>query len=98
MCCSEDSLPVVSQLKSLILIIRCDWFGALETQITFSKQCIVISQVRSLLELIIYGSSRALQTQIEFYYESILPFPLISQLISLVFICIGKFNKNVLIN
>ena len=94
MCLSEDSLPIISQLKALIFLLHCDLFGAIQTQITFLKQCIIFSQIRSLIQwLILNDSSGAQQTQKEFYHESILPFPIISQLISLfvwIFYCDNK--------
>eukprot|EP01084_Bolivina_argentea_P015503 29010_1 len=85
MCLSEDSIPLISQLKSLILLFHCDRYGSLQTQIAFSKQFIIISQIRSLIQWLFYNDiHNAKQTQIEFYHESILTFPILSQLISII--------------
>ena len=86
MCLSEDSLPIISQLKSLLRLIPCDRYSALQIQITFCKQMLIISQLWSLMEwFILHDRQSAIQIQKEFYHESILPFPILSQLFSLYF-------------
>ena len=44
---SINSMPVVSQIKSLVQVIAGDAEGAKKTQEEFSRKGIVISQVRS---------------------------------------------------
>ena len=46
-----DSVPVVSQTKSLVQAISGDTEGARKTQENFSRQCPVVSQTRSLVEV-----------------------------------------------
>ena len=66
---SVESLPVLSQIQSLLLWVRGDKFGARQTQIAFSKQCYIVSQLRSIFYDWLYckDSKQAIDTQIEFY-------------------------------
>lgn len=61
-----DQVPVVSQIKSAVQFLFNDPEGALQTQINFSKRCIVVSQVRSYVEVITGQEQNALETQKEF--------------------------------
>ena len=61
-----DSIPIVSQLKSLIQAICGDVDGARQTQENFSRQALVISQIRSAVEAILGDQEAARRTQIEF--------------------------------
>eukprot|EP00697_Spironema_sp_BW2_P013720 gnl/Spiro4/3962_TR1973_c0_g2_i1.p1 gnl/Spiro4/3962_TR1973_c0_g2~~gnl/Spiro4/3962_TR1973_c0_g2_i1.p1 ORF type:complete len:532 (-),score=96.42 gnl/Spiro4/3962_TR1973_c0_g2_i1:100-1581(-) len=63
-----DSIPVVSQLKSLVQVSFGDAEGARNTQITFSRRCPIVSQSRSLAELIMGRPDHARATQIEFVH------------------------------
>ena len=96
MCVSENSFPIISQIKSFIFLLHCDTYGATQIQIAFCKQCIFVSQLRSLYELISYypDTHIAFETQKEFYHASILTFPGISQLISLFYLCLCQFGKS----
>lgn len=58
-----DSLPVVSQVKSLVQVIGGDAEGARQTQVNFSQQCPVVSQARSLVEVIGGDAEAARKTQ-----------------------------------
>ena len=49
---NTDSIPVVSQVKSLVQVIDGDAEGARRTQENFSKIAPVVSQVRSLVHYI----------------------------------------------
>ena len=61
-----DSVPVVSQTKSLVQAVAGDTEGALRTQENFSRQCPVVSQTRSLVEVSIGDPQAALETQKQF--------------------------------
>ena len=61
-----DTLPVVSQTKSLVQVIGGDADGARRTQENFSRQCPVVSQTRSLVEVSMGDSDAALKTQQQF--------------------------------
>ena len=61
-----DSVPVVSQAKSLVQVIGGDAEGALRTQDNFSRQCVGVSQVRSLVEVSMGDLDAARKTQEEF--------------------------------
>ena len=61
-----DSLPLVSQGKSLVQWVGRDKEGAYRTQETFTRQCPVASQVRSAIEWYNGDSAAARQTQMEF--------------------------------
>ena len=61
-----DSIPVISQMKSLVQVISGDVDGARKTQETFSKTAPVVSQVRSAVEAIGGNHEAASNTQKEF--------------------------------
>lgn len=61
-----DTLPVISQTKSLVQVIGGDAEGALRTQENFSRQCPVVSQTRSLVEVSMGDADAALKTQQQF--------------------------------
>ena len=61
-----DSLPVISQTKSLVQVISGDADGARHTQENFSRQCPVVSQARSLVEVSMGDEEAALKTQEQF--------------------------------
>ena len=63
---NTDSLPVISQTKSLVQVIGGDAEGALRTQENFSRQCPLISQTRSAVEAAYGDTEAARKTQIEF--------------------------------
>ena len=63
---NADSIPVVSQAKSLVQVIGGDADGALRTQENFSRQCPVVSQTRSLVEVSAGDPEAARKTQEEF--------------------------------
>ena len=64
-----DSLPVLSQLKSLFQAATGDMDGALKTQENFSRRCPVISQARSAVEFATGDTEGARETQVEFWDE-----------------------------
>ncbi|VDH89956.1 Hypothetical predicted protein [Mytilus galloprovincialis] len=61
-----DWIPLVSQVKSFVQWVCGDSDGAKQTQINFTKQCILVSQLRSLGELIFISKEAAIDTQCEF--------------------------------
>eukprot|EP00918_Siedleckia_nematoides_P022843 GHVU01049170.1.p1 GENE.GHVU01049170.1~~GHVU01049170.1.p1 ORF type:complete len:193 (+),score=11.48 GHVU01049170.1:266-844(+) len=61
-----DSVPVLSQLRSLYQYVRGDQPGALETQIGFSRKCMVVSQIRSAVEWMKGDAETARETQVLF--------------------------------
>ena len=61
-----DSLPVVSQVKSLGQAITGDTEGARQTQENFSRRCPVVSQARSLVEVSMGDADAAVETQRQF--------------------------------
>jgi Interferon-induced 6-16 family len=61
-----DAIPFVSQCKSVAQLWRGDVWGALQTQNTFTKQCIVVSQLRSATEALCGNSAAARRTQQQF--------------------------------
>ena len=61
-----DSVPVVSQTKSLVQAISGDTEGARQTQENFSRQCPVVSQTRSLVEVSMGDTDAAAETQKQF--------------------------------
>ena len=63
---NADSIPVVSQTKSLVQAISGDAEGALRTQENFSRQCPVVAQTRSLVEVASGDEAAALETQKQF--------------------------------
>ena len=63
---NTDSIPVISQTKSLVQYICKDKVGARETQINFSKGCPIVSQIRSLIEYKKGDEKAALDTQLVF--------------------------------
>ena len=63
---NADSIPVVSQTKSLVQAIGGDTEGARRTQENFSRQCPVVSQTRSLVEASMGDVDAARETQKEF--------------------------------
>ncbi|ETO20089.1 hypothetical protein RFI_17129 [Reticulomyxa filosa] len=94
MCMSEDSIPVISQIKSLILLLRGDKFGASETQRAFICQCIVISQVYSLFKYLYEKDfESAMEIQFEFYRSTFVAVPLVSQLLSIFLSNIFESNQ-----
>ena len=62
---NTDSMPIVSQTKSLVQVMTGDAEGARRTQENFSRQCVGISQARSLVEST-YDREAALETQEQF--------------------------------
>eukprot|EP00486_Rosalina_sp_Unknown_P007106 CAMPEP_0201572148 /NCGR_PEP_ID=MMETSP0190_2-20130828/15261_1 /ASSEMBLY_ACC=CAM_ASM_000263 /TAXON_ID=37353 /ORGANISM="Rosalina sp." /LENGTH=297 /DNA_ID=CAMNT_0047997547 /DNA_START=29 /DNA_END=922 /DNA_ORIENTATION=- len=85
---NTDSIPLISQAKSLYHVIKGDKNKAKQIQSTFSKQCIVVSQIRSAVEAIGGNPKAAKRTQDEFTSAA----PLISQIRSSIEIAIGKRN------
>ncbi|KAK7083074.1 hypothetical protein SK128_014927 [Halocaridina rubra] len=65
-----DSIPVLSQLKSGVQLIKGNREGAKETQVNFSKRCIGVSQFRSACELLAGDNNAARETQKEFLESS----------------------------
>lgn len=63
-----DWIPFVSQAKSLVQFISGDSEGARQTQVNFSKQCVLVSQVRSAVEVFTDGHEAARETQLEFVH------------------------------
>lgn len=63
---NADSVPVVSQTKSLVQAISGDADGARHTQENFSRQCPVVSQTRSLVEVSMGDADAAAETQKQF--------------------------------
>ena len=63
---NADSVPVVSQTKSLVQAISGDTEGARRTQENFSRQCPVVSQARSLVEVSMGDPDAAAETQKQF--------------------------------
>lgn len=61
-----DSVPIISQAKSLVQVIGNDAEGARRTQENFSRQCPVVSQTRSLVEVTMGDADAALETQKQF--------------------------------
>ena len=64
-----DSLPVLSQVKSLFQAAAGDVDGARKTQENFSRRCPVISQARSAVEFATGDTEGARETQLEFLGE-----------------------------
>ena len=63
---NADSVPVVSQTKSLVQAISGDTEGARRTQENFSRQCPIVSQTRSLVEVSMGDPDAAAETQKQF--------------------------------
>ena len=63
---NTDSMPVISQAKSLVQVIGGDAEGARRTQENFSRQCVGISQARSLVEVSMGDADSARETQKQF--------------------------------
>ncbi|ETO35039.1 hypothetical protein RFI_02035 [Reticulomyxa filosa] len=63
---NTDSIPVISQAKSLVQVISSDEEGARKTQENFLRQCPVVSQVTSAVQAIGGDEKGALQTQLQF--------------------------------
>jgi len=61
-----DWIPVVSQVKSAVQMIRGDREGALKTQENFCSTCPLVSQVKSVVEVISGNHEQARQTQLHF--------------------------------
>lgn len=86
-----NSTPVISQCKSAVQAINGDKNGALQTQIDFSKHCVIVSQIRSGVQLCTGKKEDALQTQIE-YGSGIDAIPIFSQVKSLIQFATGDRN------
>jgi hypothetical protein len=65
-----ESIPIVSQFKSLIQYFQGDLEGAAKTQDDFSRKCLVISQLRSAVEAAMDRNDEALKTQLIFISPS----------------------------
>ncbi|XP_021368151.1 uncharacterized protein LOC110459947 isoform X1 [Mizuhopecten yessoensis] len=63
---SIDSIPVISQIKSLVQVISGDEEGALRTQQNFADTGIIASQVQSLIHAINGDTKAAEETQKKF--------------------------------
>ena len=63
---NENSVPILSQLKSLQQACEGDLQGARRTQEDFIRQCPVVSQLNSLGQAIIGDNDEALKIQVEF--------------------------------
>ena len=63
---NENSVPVMSQVKSLCQAIEGDMEGARETQIDFIRRCPVVSQLNSLGMAMVGDNEEALKIQEEF--------------------------------
>ncbi|CAG8550978.1 3860_t:CDS:1 [Ambispora gerdemannii] len=61
---NTDSFPLLSQTKSAVQGLCGDSKGAWDTQINFSKGCLIVSQVRSAIEYIKGDSKAAKETQL----------------------------------
>ncbi|KAJ3074963.1 hypothetical protein HDU98_009633 [Podochytrium sp. JEL0797] len=61
-----ESIPIASQMQSLVQVCQGDHEGALQTQIGFSRQCVGVAQVRSIVEAACGDSDEALKTQLMF--------------------------------
>jgi len=79
---SVDSIPIISQVKSLGQAISGDTKGAKQTQEKFSRTAPVVSQVRSAVEAIGGDTEAARKTQ-EAFVDSLKSVPVVSQGISL---------------
>ena len=64
---NADSIPVVSQTKSLVQAMGGDTEGARRMQENFSRQCPGVSQARSAVELSTGNANAAIETQKEFW-------------------------------
>ena len=63
---NENSVPILSQLKSLQEACAGDLQGARQTQEDFIRHCSVVSQLNSLGQAIIGDHEEALRIQLEF--------------------------------
>lgn len=63
---NTDSVPIISQTKSLVQALCSDNEGAKRTQINFTKSCPLVSQTRSLIEHLAGDDIAALDTQLVF--------------------------------
>lgn len=60
---NTDSIPIVSQAKSVVQLACGDMDGAAQTQENFVKECPGVSQVTSTVQLIAGNADGALETQ-----------------------------------
>ncbi|KAA0202126.1 hypothetical protein HAZT_HAZT008786 [Hyalella azteca] len=59
-----DSVPGMSQLKSVVQLVCGDPEGAQQTQDNFTRQCLGVSQVRSLIEVAAGDRRSAFETHL----------------------------------
>lgn len=84
-----DSVPILSQAKSLGQVIGGDAAGARRTQESFSKTCPVVSQARSAVEAASGDDAAARRTQEEFLDNAKTSFPIVSQAYSAAQLVVG---------
>ena len=91
-----DSIPVVSQAKSLVQVIGGDETGARKTQEQFARTGIIASQVNSLIHSIHGNNEEAEKIQEEFgltMYEVAKGTPVIGHGIAAGHAIAGKFSQ-----
>lgn len=92
-----DGFPVVSQLKSLVLVIGGDADGARIVQMNFLKQAPVVSQIYSIGQVIAGDPDGARRTQEIFLDETVVPLvdgtPIIGQVKASVHYAMGDKER-----
>lgn len=78
-----NTIPIVSQIKSAVQAFKGNKEGAKDTQIDFSRKCIIVSQFRSLAEVSCGRFDDALETQ-TIFGSQIDAVPVLSQIKSAV--------------
>ena len=87
-----NSVPVASQMKSLVQAMHGDMDGARETQLDFIRRSPVVSQLNSLGQAIIGDNKEALRIQHEFA-EHNQGVPLLGHMISAGYAACGQMEK-----
>ena len=89
---NENSVPGVSQVKSLCQAIDGDLEGARQTQIDFIRRCPVVSQLNSLGMAMVGDNQEALEIQHEFA-EHNKGVPVLGHAISAGYAACGQMDK-----
>ena len=89
---NENSVPGVSQVKSLCQAIEGDMEGARETQIDFIRRCPVVSQLNSLGMAMVGNNEEALNIQHEFA-ENNQGIPVLGHAIAAGYAACGQMDK-----
>ena len=89
---NENSVPVVSQVKSMWQAMEGDMEGARETQVDFIRRCPVVSQLNSMGHAIIGDNQEALRIQEEFAQKNQVV-PVLGHMISAVYAACGQKEK-----